>query len=102
MTPVAAQPKSAGSSANCSQSASARAITDALALPSWAVPRRWRRGLGNEARSVLVRAVFLGVVSFLQSLRPMRNEEFDETLSKADASERIDELRERSPRLAHE
>jgi hypothetical protein len=27
-------------------------------------------------------------------------EEFDETLSKADASKRIDELRERSPRLA--
>jgi hypothetical protein len=29
-------------------------------------------------------------------------EEFDETLSKADASRRIDELRDRSPRLAAE
>jgi hypothetical protein len=29
-------------------------------------------------------------------------EEFDETLSKAEASKRIDELRERSPRLAQE
>jgi hypothetical protein len=29
-------------------------------------------------------------------------EEFDQTLSKADASKRIDELREQSPRLAQE
>ena len=36
--------------------------------------------------------------SYLETLCP--GEEFDETLTKADASKRIDELRERSPRLA--
>ncbi len=38
----------------------------------------------------------------LETLYRETGEEFDETLSKADASKRIDELRERSPRLAKE
>ena len=38
--------------------------------------------------------------SYLETLCRETGEEFDETLSKADASKRIDELRERSPRLA--
>ena len=38
--------------------------------------------------------------SYLETLCQETGEEFDETLSKADASKRIDELRERSPRLA--
>jgi len=37
--------------------------------------------------------------SYLQSLCRDTGESFDENLSKADASKRIDELRERSPRL---
>jgi hypothetical protein len=40
--------------------------------------------------------------SYLETLCRDTGEEFDETLSKADASKRIDELRERSPRLAQE
>jgi len=40
--------------------------------------------------------------SYLETLCRETGEEFDETLSKADASKRIDELRDRSPRLAHE
>jgi DUF3072 family protein len=40
--------------------------------------------------------------SYLETLCRETGEEFDETLSKADASKRIDELRERSPRLASE
>jgi Protein of unknown function (DUF3072) len=38
--------------------------------------------------------------SYLETLCRETGEEFDETLSKAEASKRIDELRERSPRLA--
>jgi len=38
--------------------------------------------------------------SYLETLCRETGEDFDETLSKADASKRIDELRERSPRLA--
>jgi hypothetical protein len=38
--------------------------------------------------------------SYLETLCRETGEEFDETLSKADASKRIDELRQRSPRLA--
>ena len=41
-------------------------------------------------------------LSYLETLCRDTGEEFDETLSKADASKRIDELRERSPRLAQE
>jgi hypothetical protein len=38
--------------------------------------------------------------SYLETLCRETGETFDETLSKADASKRIDELRQRSPRLA--
>jgi hypothetical protein len=40
--------------------------------------------------------------SYLGTLCRESGEEFDESLSKAVASKRIDELRERSPRLAQE
>ena len=40
--------------------------------------------------------------SYLETLCRDTGEEFDDTLSKADASKRIDELRERSPRLTQE
>ncbi|AMY08156.1 hypothetical protein LuPra_01344 [Luteitalea pratensis] len=40
--------------------------------------------------------------SYLETLCRETGEEFDATLSKADASKRIDELRGRSPRLAQE
>ena len=40
--------------------------------------------------------------SYLETLCRETGEDFDETLSKADASKRIDELRERSPRLSKE
>jgi hypothetical protein len=38
--------------------------------------------------------------SYLETLCRETGEEFDHTLSKAEASKRIDELRERSPRLS--
>jgi hypothetical protein len=38
--------------------------------------------------------------SYLETLCRETGEEFDATLTKADASKRIDELRQRSPRLA--
>ena len=40
--------------------------------------------------------------SYLETLCRDTGEAFDETLSKADASKRIDELRERSPRLTQD
>ena len=40
--------------------------------------------------------------SYLETLCRETGEEVDDTLSKADASKRIDELRERSPRLAQD
>jgi hypothetical protein len=40
--------------------------------------------------------------SYLETLCRETGEEFDGTLSRADASKRIDELRERSPRLSQE
>lgn len=40
--------------------------------------------------------------SYLETLCRETGEEFDETLTKADASKKIDELRERSPRLAQD
>jgi hypothetical protein len=40
--------------------------------------------------------------SYLETLCRETDEEFDPELSKADASKRIDELRDRSPRLAQE
>jgi DUF3072 family protein len=40
--------------------------------------------------------------SYLETLCRETGEEFDDSLSKADASKRIDELRQRSPRLTEE
>ena len=40
--------------------------------------------------------------SYLETLCREAGEEFDERLTKAEASKRIDELRERSPRLSGE
>jgi hypothetical protein len=40
--------------------------------------------------------------SYLETLCRETGEQFDDTLTKADASKRIDELRERSPRLGGE
>ena len=40
--------------------------------------------------------------SYLDTLAKEAGEEFEGTLTKAEASKRIDELRERSPRLAQE
>jgi hypothetical protein len=40
--------------------------------------------------------------SYLETLCRDTGEEFDDQLSKAEASKRIDELQERSPRLSHE
>lgn len=40
--------------------------------------------------------------SYLKTLSQEANEPFDESLTKAEASKRIDELRKRSPRLADE
>jgi spore coat polysaccharide biosynthesis protein SpsF (cytidylyltransferase family) len=40
--------------------------------------------------------------SYLETLCRDTGEEFEEELTKAEASKRIDELRERSPRLANE
>jgi hypothetical protein len=40
--------------------------------------------------------------SYLETLCRETGEEIDETLSKAEASKRIDELRERSPRLSRD
>ena len=40
--------------------------------------------------------------SYLETLCRETGEQVDETLSKAEASKRIDELRERSPRLVKE
>jgi hypothetical protein len=40
--------------------------------------------------------------SYLETLCRETGEAFDDRLSKAEASKRIDALRERSPRLAHE
>ena len=40
--------------------------------------------------------------SYLETLCRETGEEFDDTLSKAEASKRIDELRARSPRLSEE
>lgn len=40
--------------------------------------------------------------SYLETLCRDTGEAFDETLSKAEASKRIDDLRERSPRLSQE
>lgn len=54
-------------------------------------PSEWKTG--DEPMTAAQR-------SYLETLCRETGEPFDETLSKADASARIDELRERSPRLA--
>ena len=56
-------------------------------------PDEWKTG--NEPMTEAQR-------SYLATLCRETGEEFDETLSKAEASKRIDELRERSPRLAND
>jgi DUF3072 family protein len=56
-------------------------------------PDEWKTG--NEPMTEAQR-------SYLETLCRETGEEFDETLSKAEASKRIDELRERSPRLAND
>ena len=66
-------------------------ITDQPALQR--DPDEWKTG--NEPMTDAQR-------SYLETLCRETGEEFDETLSKADASKRIDELRQRSPRLASE
>lgn len=56
-------------------------------------PDQWKTG--DEPMTAAQR-------SYLETLCRETGETFDETLSKADASKRIDELRARSPRLADE
>jgi hypothetical protein len=56
-------------------------------------PDEWKTG--NEPMTAAQR-------SYLETLCRETGEEFDDSLSKADASKRIDELRDRSPRLAQE
>jgi hypothetical protein len=56
-------------------------------------PDEWKTG--NEPMTAAQR-------SYLETLCRETGEEFEDTLSKADASKRIDELRERSPRLAQD
>ena len=65
--------------------------TDQPGLPR--DPDEWKTG--NEPMTEAQR-------SYLATLCRETGEEFDETLSKAEASKRIDELRERSPRLAND
>jgi len=61
-----------------------------------AYSRRLRKtGTGDEPMTAAQR-------SYLQTLCRDTGEQFDESLSKAEASKRIDELRERSPRLSQE
>jgi len=66
-------------------------ITDQPALQR--DPDEWKTG--DEPMTAAQR-------SYLETLCRETGEQFDETLSKADASKRIDELRGRSPRLAGE
>jgi DUF3072 family protein len=56
-------------------------------------PDQWKTG--DEPMTAAQR-------SYLETLCRDSGEEFNEELSKAEASKRIDELRERSPRLASE
>jgi len=62
--------------------------TDQSGLPR--DPDEWKTG--DEPMTAAQR-------SYLEILCRDTGEEFNDTLSKADASKRIDELRERSPRL---
>ena len=63
-------------------------VTDQPALQR--DPDEWKTG--DEPMTAAQR-------SYLETLCRETGEEFDETLTKAEASKRIDELRERSPRL---
>jgi len=65
--------------------------TDQVGLPR--DPDEWKTG--DEPMTAAQR-------SYLETLCRETGEDFDESLSKADASKRIDELRDRSPRLANE
>jgi Protein of unknown function (DUF3072) len=56
-------------------------------------PDEWKTG--NEPMTDAQR-------SYLETLSRETGDEFDDTLSKAEASKRIEELRARSPRLAEE
>jgi hypothetical protein len=56
-------------------------------------PDEWKTG--NEPMTDAQR-------SYLETLCRETGEEFDDTLSKAEASKRIDELQAQSPRLAEE
>jgi DUF3072 family protein len=56
-------------------------------------PDEWKTG--NEPMTDAQR-------SYLETLCRETDEEFDDSLTKAEASKRIDELRERSPRLAEQ
>jgi hypothetical protein len=56
-------------------------------------PDQWKTG--DEPMTAAQR-------SYLETLSQDTGEEFDETLTKAEASKRIDELRERSPRVSGE
>ena len=64
-----------------------------LSRRSNANPDEWKTG--NEPMTDAQR-------SYVETLCRETGEEFDHELSKADASKRTDELRERSPRLAQE
>ena len=69
-----------------------RETTNPTALPAvQRGPDEWKTG--DEPMTDAQR-------SYLETLCRETGEEFDDTLTKADASKRIDELRRRSPRLA--
>ena len=70
------------------------------------IEHKWRRRL---ATALLLPAFAFGVAAddgraalVSADIVSETGEDFDETLSQADASNRTDEFRERSPRLAHE
>jgi hypothetical protein len=67
--------------------------TDNTAQPTQLDPDDWKTG--DEPMTGAQR-------SYLDTLCRETGETFDDTLSKADASKRIDELRSRSPRLSGE
>ena len=67
--------------------------TDDTAQPALLDPDEWKTG--DEPMTDAQR-------SYLETLSRETGEDFDETLTKADASKRIEELRERSPRLSSE
>ena len=68
-----------------------RTLQDEAGLPR--DPSEWKTG--DEPMTAAQR-------SYLETLCRDTGERFDDTLTKAEASARIDELRERSPRLQHE